>query len=112
MPQEHGNKEDVRWLSLTGSGGTGLFVQARGKLGFSASHYTPEDLTAARHTTDLVPRKEVLLHLDLVQRGLGTASCGPDTLPEYCIPPGRYSFEYALLPLASGRRPGRMRLPG
>jgi beta-galactosidase len=111
VPQEHGNKEDVRWLSLTGRGGKGLFVQARGPLSFSASHYTPEDLTAARHTSDLEPRDEVILHLDLQQRGLGTASCGPDTLPQYCIAPGReYRFDYALLALDGKRRPGRIKI--
>ena len=48
-------------------------------IGFSASHFTAQDLTDARHTSDLKPRPEVILNLDHAQRGLGTASCGPDT---------------------------------
>ena len=34
------------------------------------------------------------------QRGLGTASCGPDTLPQYQIPPGKYNFTFVLQPSA------------
>lgn len=44
-------------------------------LNFSASHFTANDLYQARHTTDLQPRPEVILNLDVAQRGLGTASC-------------------------------------
>ena len=41
----------------------------------------PADLYGALHTSDLEPRAEVMLSLDHAQRGLGTASCGPDTAP-------------------------------
>ena len=99
MPQEHGNHTDVRWLSLD-DGRSGLRVRAvsGGTLEFSASHYTAADLYAARHTTDLVPRAETILNLDCHQRGLGTASCGPDALERYRIGPGRYAWSYVLEP--------------
>ena len=29
-----------------------------------------------------------------MQRGLGSASCGPDTLPQYLIQPGSWQFSY------------------
>ena len=38
---------------------------------------------SSTHTSDLEPRAEVVLSLDHAQRGLGTASCGPDTAPRY-----------------------------
>ena len=38
------------------------------------------------------------MHLDLAHRGLGTLSCGPDTLPEYQVGPGRYRFTWILRP--------------
>ena len=28
--------------------------------------------------------------------GLGTASCGPDTLPEYLVGPGEYRWSWSL----------------
>ena len=32
--------------------------------------------------------------LDVAHRGLGTASCGPDVLPQYRIAAGRHEFAY------------------
>jgi beta-galactosidase len=94
MPQEHGNHCDVRWLSIENTEGAGLWVGAQGPLEFSASHFTAQDLYAALHTYDLKPRLETILNLDLTQRGLGTQSCGPDTLPQYKIKPGRHRWNY------------------
>ncbi len=99
MPQEHGNHTDTRWLALTNVAGAGLAVHAQGPLDFSASHFTAHDFFAARHTYDLKPRAETILNLDFAQRGLGTASCGPDTLPAYRIGAGTHRWAYRLEPL-------------
>ena len=61
-----------------------------------ASHFTAADLTAATHTNQLEPRAEVILNLDCFQRGLGTGSCGPDTLPAYRTKPGRHRLAFRL----------------
>ncbi|SDT94886.1 beta-galactosidase [Verrucomicrobium sp. GAS474] len=108
MPQEHGNHADVRWLSL-GNGTVGLRVEAVSgdPLEFSASHFTAHDLYAALHTYDLRPRPETILNLDWKQRGLGTHSCGPDTLPPYTIQPGRFLWRYRLIPFAVEAGGGR-----
>ncbi|QUD86269.1 glycoside hydrolase family 2 TIM barrel-domain containing protein [Phenylobacterium montanum] len=95
MPQEHGNKTDLRELTLSAPGAAIRFTPGRACEG-SASHFAPEDLFAATHTTDLVPRQEVLVNLDVAQRGLGTASCGPDTLERYLIPPGAYALDFEI----------------
>ena len=97
LPQEHGNHTDVRWLSLE-NGKSGIVVAAKKPMEFTASHYTADDLFAAKHTYDLKPRPEVILSLDYHQRGLGTASCGPDTLEQYKIRPGKYRFAYTIHP--------------
>jgi beta-galactosidase len=101
VPQEHGHHPDTRWLTLTDDTGFGLEVRGRPVIGFGASHFTAADLTAARHTNELDPRREVLLSLDHAQRGLGTASCGPDTAVRYRLLEPSYSFGYVLLPIAS-----------
>ena len=99
MPQEHGGKTDVRWVQLSGSDGTGLTVRSRNTpFQFGASHYTADDLFAARHTVELESHANVYLSLDLLHRGLGTASCGPDTTPEYRIRAGLHHFTYTLAP--------------
>jgi beta-galactosidase len=95
-PQEHGHHGDVRWLTLTDDQGRGIKVTAQPTIGFSASHFTAADLTAARHTVDLEPRAEVILNLDHAQRGLGTASCGPDTSPRYRLRSGTHRFSYVI----------------
>ena len=96
LPQSQGNKSDVRWLTLKNRAGHGLKVEGNPTLNFTVSHFTENDLFAARHTTDLVPRDEVILHLDYQQRGLGTASCGPDTLPQYLLTDSEYRLDYRL----------------
>lgn len=96
MPQEHGNKTDTRWLTLTDTDGHGLKASGQPLLEFSASHFTANDLFNAKHTIVLKPRAEVILNLDYAQRGLGTASCGPDTLEQYCLLQPNYQFTYRL----------------
>ena len=108
LPQEHGNLTDVRWLSVAQHGGPRLLVVARGLLEAGASHYTPADLYAAKHTHELRPRAETILTVDWHQRGLGTASCGPDTLPGYTLGAGGYRFAFWLRPCAAADDPGTL----
>ena len=92
IPQEHGNRADVRWLSLTDDDGNGLLALADRPFSFSAHHYTTQDLTAAAHTNELPWREEVYLNIDLAQTGLGNGSCGPGVLPQYMLKPGEFEF--------------------
>ncbi len=102
MPQEHGNKTDVRWMALE-SERSGILISAPLLMESSASHFTADDLFRARHTYDLVPRKETFVNLDVGQRGLGTSSCGPDTLEKYILHPGEYHLKLVL----AAYRPGK-----
>ena len=105
MPQEHGNHTDVRWLMLTDKTGAGLHVTGRPLMEASASHFTAQDLFKAMHTVELERRNEIVLNLDHKQSGIGGASCGPGTLPQYRIKPGVFKFSFVLRPLAP--HPGR-----
>jgi beta-galactosidase len=100
MPQAHGQKSDVRSLALRDGSGRGLAVAARPAFGFSALHLSEDDLYRAMHTTDLAPRDEVYLNIDAAQRGLGTFSCGPDTLEQYRLLEREYRFSFTLRPVA------------
>jgi beta-galactosidase len=92
-PQENGNKEDVRWLTLTDATGHGLLVKAEGSpIAVSALHFTATDL-AARHSYELNPRPEAVLSLDARQCGLGNSSCGPGVLEQYAVPPKDYALK-------------------
>ncbi len=103
LPQEHGHRTGVRWFALrTGSAatGSGLVVVADpdigdGTIGATARRHSDADLWASRHTDELARRAAARptttwLFLDVAQRGLGTASCGPDTLEAYRIPAGSH----------------------
>lgn len=96
MPQENGNKTDVRWVSLTDEDGFGLLAVGLPLLEVSAHHFTTEDLTNARHTFELKRRDDITLNLDYKQSGLGSASCGPETLPKYQIQPEPVTFKVRL----------------
>ena len=103
MPQEYGNKTAVRWISLQNEQGIGLMASAQPLMEASASHFTAADLFQAMHTNDLQPRAETILNLDHKQTGLGGASCGPPTLPEYVLIPEKYQFTFILRPFSNDR---------
>ena len=48
-----------------------------------------------------------MLSLDHAQRGLGTASCGPDTAPRYRLLARVYRFAYVLGTADTSRVPPR-----
>ncbi len=95
LPQENGNRTDVRKLSLCGNGRS-LGIEAREYFEFSASHYTANDLFAAFHKKDLKPRPETVITIDKRQRGLGTGSCGPQTRPEYEVSEKSYKLSFVI----------------
>ncbi len=98
-PQECGNRCDVRWVAVRDDEGYGVLAIAENLMEISAHRCTPHDLEAAKHPPEIKWREDVYLHLDYKQRGLGGASCGPDTLPQYEIMPEPFSFGVVLRPL-------------
>jgi len=106
FPQENGHRSDTRWVRLADEAGFGLLAAGEPTIGFSALRYAPEDLDAAAHDWELKPRDEVVLILDHVQNGLGTASCGPGVLPQYRLKPEEFRFTVYLAPFRSGYRSG------
>jgi hypothetical protein len=101
LPQENGNKTDVRWVALTDADGVGLLAVGSRPIEVSAHHYTTEDLTEARHTYELTRRDEITLNLDYRQAGLGSASCGPGTRDEYLLQPEPVRYSVRLCPFAA-----------
>jgi len=119
MPQEQGNRMNLRWLLLssdnddesnvagpikqTGSLAS-LLGQKRGVLiipdngiEFTVSRFSDAQLFAARHTNDLDPSPDtIFVRLDAAQRGLGSGSCGPQTRKEYQVNGGAYRIGFRL----------------
>jgi len=95
-PQENGGRADVRWLELRDDGGRTIRLDFDRPLQVSATHHRAADLAEATHDVELTPSPETVVHLDVAHRGLGTASCGPDTLPDYVIAPGTYRWSWSI----------------
>jgi beta-galactosidase len=95
-PQESGGRHGVRHFTLSAPDATGLSVDLGEPSQVSVTRYRAEDLAAAAHHDELVPRPGCVVHLDAAHRGLGTASCGPDTSPSYLIAAGTHRWSWTL----------------
>ncbi|GAA3987340.1 glycoside hydrolase family 2 TIM barrel-domain containing protein [Streptomyces plumbiresistens] len=95
-PQESGGRHGVRRFTLSAPDATGLTVALDEPRQVSVTRYRADDLTAVTHHDELVPRAGCVVHLDAAHRGLGTASCGPDTSPSYLIAPGVHRWSWTL----------------
>lgn len=99
VPQEFGLRMECRWIELIDlvndcrvriEGIEGCTFHA------SATRHTPTQLYAAADITELQRNDSVVVCIDAVHRGVGTASCGPDVLPQYRITPGEYRLDLRL----------------
>lgn len=103
MPQENGNRMGVEYASFRdGDEGAGLLIAAPGTMEFSALRYSIGQLWECLHAGELEEEDGVFVNCDCRQRGLGTATCGPDVRAEYEINPGRYRFVLRLAALEQG----------
>lgn len=105
MPQENGNRTEVRWADLTDVHGHGLRVEGLPHVELTARRWTSEDLDAARHPRDLEPRDRLWVNLDAALHGLGSASCGPQVQPPYRLAPrpARFAIVFRELGASAGR---------
>jgi beta-galactosidase len=95
-PQDHGHHHDTRWFSV-GDGTTFVRIDAGESLvSFAARHHSDEALERAETLADLRPSVTSYVHVDHFVRGVGTGSCGPDTLPQYRIAAGRYRWSWTM----------------
>ena len=104
-PQESGNKCDVRWLELTDSEGAGLRIEGLQPLSISAMPYRSEDLDPGltkkqMHYSDIEPRREVVLCVDLAQRGVGGDNTwGAQPHDPYRLTADKYEYGYIIYPI-------------
>jgi hypothetical protein len=128
FPQECGGRTGVRWLHLGAAtstpaqqqqpSGPGLLISAAaaaaatpgsssgagGQLHMNVSRFSWQALAGARHQHELTPDPDCLhLHLDAAHMGVGgDDSWSPSVLPEYLVPPGRYSLSVGLTAVPAG----------
>jgi beta-galactosidase len=104
-PQENGYKTDVRWFKLSGNNGKGLEIKGLQPIGMSTLNNYPSDfdpgLTKKNlHVSDITPRKEVVVCVDLAQRGLGgDNSWGLYPHEQYLLKQNEYSYGFVIKPI-------------
>ena len=106
LPQEMGNKEEVRWLSLTNNDGIGLLFVAPNQMAASASHWRAEEMIISsgnrvKHPYQMTFHKNTIVNLDAHQRPLGNASCGPAPLAKYELKAETTQFGFMIMPIAA-----------
>lgn len=88
MPQEHGNHEGARKLTLA----SGLTFTADTPFSFNVSEYDTKTLTAAKHTDELKKDGTTNVRIDYKVSGLGSNSCGPGLAEKYQVPFTPFTF--------------------
>lgn len=104
LPQETGNREDVRWLAVRNNDGIGVMAVSSALMSVSVSDYRPEEQYVDRNNRVMHPyaiRKagKTIVNLDAANRSLGSASCGPDVMEKYELRSEDVDFSFTLYPL-------------
>ena len=103
-PQESGNRTEVRYAAVRNSAGEGLmFLADFAPFNFGAKEYSDQALAEFRHREDIVKDPEVNYYsVDGFMGGVGSASCGPMTLPAYRLKCNRsYTYSFKMIPFTS-----------
>ncbi len=100
-PQENSAHFGCRFASVMSVAGQGLYFDGD-NFSFSASHYSPEQLTQVSHDFDLVPEHETTVIIDYRQSGIGSNSCGPALRAPYRFEEKAFSFSFRLKPAFEG----------
>ncbi|WDF81365.1 glycoside hydrolase family 2 TIM barrel-domain containing protein [Mucilaginibacter sp. KACC 22773] len=100
VPQENGNRTDVRWMLLHNKT-NGLLVTADSLLSMSAWPYTEDNILQAKHTNKLKDAGFITLNIDLVQMGVGGNDSWSEVavpLEQYRIPAKEYHYTFYIAP--------------
>ncbi|RRQ47990.1 DUF4981 domain-containing protein [Maribacter algicola] len=105
-PQENGYRTDVRFLSFTNAGNSGLRIEAEDVLSFSSHHNPLEDFDygntkGQQHTIDIVPKDKVWLHVDYKQVGVG----GDDSWSKNALAKDKYQINPSLTKMSFSMSP-------
>ena len=96
-PQENGGHTGVRWFTLSNATGQRIRVILDKPRMVTVVPHRAADIAAATHDVDLKPSGTTVITIDAAHRGVGTASCGPDTLDKYIVKPGTYTYSWTIV---------------
>jgi len=101
VPQENGNRTDVRWMFLANKQKDGLLIVADSLLSMSAWPYTEDNIQNAKHTNQLKDAGFITLNIDLMQMGVGGNDSWSDVaapLEQYQIKAKDYHYTFYMMP--------------
>lgn len=101
VPQECGNKTEVRWAKITDNRGKGMLFTGN-HMNFSALPYTPHEMESAQHPYELPEIHYTVVRVSSQQMGIGgDDSWGARVHPEYLTDvsgPMKFTFSFRGLP--------------
>ncbi|MCJ7759126.1 MAG: beta-galactosidase small subunit [Gillisia sp.] len=71
LPQDYGNRTDVRWLKVKNEQGKGLLIQGDTQVNFSLHKYTTDNLSRAVYSYQLKEAPNTILNVDYNVSGVG-----------------------------------------
>jgi beta-galactosidase len=96
IPQEYGNRSDVRWLKVQDGEGKGLLIKGGELLNFSLHKYSTENLERAMYTYQLEEAPHTILNVDYEVSGVGGTAIRQ--LQQYRVMPGVKKYRLTIKP--------------
>ena len=96
IPQDYGNRTDVRWVKVTNGEGRGLQFQGEVPLNFSLHPYTTDNLSRAMYTYQLEEAPGIILNLDYLVSGVGGTAVRQ--LQQYRLPAEKRTHQLKIIP--------------
>jgi beta-galactosidase len=103
-PQENGNRSEIRWVIIyRAEDDLGLLIEGDDLLNFSASYYEDDDIEQAGHLHQLTKKEYIIVSIDHLHAGLGTAACGPGVRSKYLLHTDDFRFGIRISPFIQGK---------
>ncbi len=99
FPQENSSHWGCRWADVHTVAGHGFLFTGCEPFTFNASHFSPEQLTHARHHYELVREPETTVIVYMRMNGIGSNSCGPEPFEEYRFNEKEFSTSVTVKPM-------------
>jgi len=96
IPQDYGNRCDVRWMKVENEEGKGLLIKSENLLNFSLHKYSTDNLSRAMYTYQLVEAPNTILNIDYEVSGVGGTAIRQ--LQKYRVRPGVKKYSLTIKP--------------
>ncbi|MGJ1203882.1 glycoside hydrolase family 2 TIM barrel-domain containing protein [Sphingobacterium lactis] len=106
VPQENGNRMDVRWFQLHKKD-QGILIVGDQPLYMSAWPFSQEAMAKTKHWYRLPKEKSITVNIDFKQMGVGGNDSWTDVsqpIEKYQIPAADYEYSFSIIPMGKGQQ--------